>query len=48
MNAFPRLVLTSGNECKLREFRRLLAPLGIEVIAANGERNQASRVIEIP
>jgi XTP/dITP diphosphohydrolase len=28
---FPRLVLASGNEGKLREFRRLLAPLGIEV-----------------
>ncbi|HEX4883989.1 MAG TPA: RdgB/HAM1 family non-canonical purine NTP pyrophosphatase [Casimicrobiaceae bacterium] len=28
-----RLVLASGNEGKLREFRRLLAPLGIEVIA---------------
>jgi XTP/dITP diphosphohydrolase len=30
---FPRLVLASGNEGKLREFRRLLAPLGIDVIA---------------
>jgi len=30
---FPRLVLASGNEGKLREFRRLLAPLGIEVLA---------------
>ena len=29
----PRLVLASGNEGKLREFRRLLAPRGIEVIA---------------
>jgi XTP/dITP diphosphohydrolase len=29
---FQRLVLASGNEGKLREFRRLLAPLGIEVI----------------
>jgi XTP/dITP diphosphohydrolase len=29
---FPRLVLASGNEGKLREFRRLLAPLGIEVM----------------
>jgi XTP/dITP diphosphohydrolase len=29
---FPRLVLASNNEGKLREFRRLLAPLGIEVI----------------
>jgi XTP/dITP diphosphohydrolase len=28
-----RLVLASNNEGKLREFRRLLAPLGIEVIA---------------
>jgi XTP/dITP diphosphohydrolase len=28
-----RLVVASGNEGKLREFRRLLAPLGIEVIA---------------
>ena len=28
----PRLVLASGNEGKLREFRRLLGPLGIEVI----------------
>ena len=28
-----RLVLASRNEGKLREFRRLLAPLGIEVIA---------------
>lgn len=28
-----RLVLASGNEGKLREFRRLLAPLGIEVFA---------------
>jgi XTP/dITP diphosphohydrolase len=27
-----RLVLASGNEGKLREFRRLLAPLGIEVV----------------
>jgi XTP/dITP diphosphohydrolase len=27
----PRLVLASGNAGKLREFRRLLAPLGIEV-----------------
>jgi XTP/dITP diphosphohydrolase len=33
MNKFPRLVLASGNPGKLREFRRLLAPLGIEVIA---------------
>jgi XTP/dITP diphosphohydrolase len=29
----PRLVLASGNAGKLREFRRLLTPLGIEVIA---------------
>jgi XTP/dITP diphosphohydrolase len=28
-----RLVLASGNEGKLREFRRLLSPLGIEVVA---------------
>ena len=28
----PRLVLASNNAGKLREFRRLLAPLGIEVI----------------
>ncbi len=28
-----RLVLASGNEGKLREFRRLLAPLGVEVVA---------------
>ena len=33
MNDFPRLVLASGNEGKLTEFRRLLAPLGTEVIA---------------
>lgn len=31
--AIPRLVLASGNEGKLREFRRLLAPLAIDVIA---------------
>src|SRR2546423_10384234 len=31
--AIPRLVLASGNEGKLREFARLLAPLGIEVVA---------------
>jgi XTP/dITP diphosphohydrolase len=30
---FARLVLASGNEGKLREFRRLLSPLGIEVVA---------------
>src|SRR6202158_3671608 len=29
----PRLVLASINSGKLREFRRLLTPLGIEVIA---------------
>src|SRR5260370_762613 len=29
----PRLVLASGNSGKLRELRRLLTPLGIEVIA---------------
>jgi XTP/dITP diphosphohydrolase len=29
----PRLVLASGNAGKLREFRRLLAPLGIDVVA---------------
>ena len=28
----PRLVIASGNAGKLREFRRLLAPLGIDVI----------------
>ena len=33
MIAIPRLVLASGNEGKLREFRRLLAPLGIDVVA---------------
>jgi XTP/dITP diphosphohydrolase len=31
--AFRRLVLASGNEGKLREFVRLLAPLRIEVVA---------------
>jgi XTP/dITP diphosphohydrolase len=31
--SIARLVLASNNEGKLREFRRLLAPLGIEVIA---------------
>jgi XTP/dITP diphosphohydrolase len=30
---FPRLVLASGNEGKLREFRRLLSPLRIEVVS---------------
>jgi XTP/dITP diphosphohydrolase len=29
----PRLVLASGNAGKLREFRRLLAPLGVDVVA---------------
>ena len=29
----PRLVLASNNEGKLREFRRLLSPLGIDVVA---------------
>lgn len=33
MTVLPRLVLASGNAGKLREFRRLLAPLGIEVVA---------------
>ena len=33
MLSLPRLVLASGNAGKLREFRRLLAPLGIDVIA---------------
>ena len=32
MPALSRLVLASANEGKLREFRRLLAPLGMEVI----------------
>jgi XTP/dITP diphosphohydrolase len=32
MGSLSRLVLASGNEGKVREFRRLLAPLGIEVI----------------
>ena len=31
--SLPRLVLASGNAGKLREFRRLLAPLGIDVVA---------------
>jgi XTP/dITP diphosphohydrolase len=30
---FPRLVLASGNEGKLRELRRLLAPLRIDVLS---------------
>ena len=33
MTVLPRLVLASSNAGKLREFRRLLAPLGIEVVA---------------
>jgi len=33
MNGFSRLVLASSNMGKLREFQRLLSPLGIEVIA---------------
>ncbi len=33
MTALSRLILASGNDGKLREFRRLLAPLGIEVVA---------------
>ena len=33
MQSISRLVLASANPGKLREFRRLLAPLGIEVIA---------------
>jgi XTP/dITP diphosphohydrolase len=33
MRELSRLVLASGNPGKLREFRRLLAPLGIDVIA---------------
>src|SRR3989442_15087771 len=32
MKLFPRLVLASANEGKLREFRRLLMPLDIDVI----------------
>jgi XTP/dITP diphosphohydrolase len=32
MHAFSRLVLASANDGKLREFRRLLVPLGLEVI----------------
>jgi len=32
VQSLPRLVLASGNAGKLREFRRLLAPLGIDVI----------------
>ena len=33
MIALPRLVLASSNAGKLREFHRLLAPLGIDVVA---------------
>jgi len=33
VGSIRRLVLASGNAGKLREFRRLLAPLGIEVVA---------------
>ena len=33
MNSLLRLVLASNNAGKLREFRRLLAPLGIDVVA---------------
>ena len=32
MKPFPRLVIASANEGKLREFRRLLTPLDIDVI----------------
>ena len=32
MQVFPRLVLASNNPGKVREFRRLLEPLGIEVV----------------
>lgn len=32
MPAFSRLVLASANEGKLREFRRLLSPFGLEVV----------------
>ncbi|MEO6749625.1 MAG: non-canonical purine NTP pyrophosphatase, partial [Casimicrobiaceae bacterium] len=32
-DVIARLVLASGNEGKLREFRRLLSPLGIDVVA---------------
>jgi XTP/dITP diphosphohydrolase len=31
--SLPRLVLASGNAGKLREFRRLLAPLGVDIVA---------------
>jgi XTP/dITP diphosphohydrolase len=33
MSDLARLVLASGNEGKLREFHRLLSPLGIDVVA---------------
>ncbi len=33
VNPFARLVLASNNQGKLREFRRLLSPLGIDVVA---------------
>ena len=33
LTPLPRLVLASNNEGKLREFRRLLAPLAIDVVA---------------
>jgi XTP/dITP diphosphohydrolase len=33
VNPLARLVLASSNEGKLREFRRLLSPLGIDVVA---------------
>ncbi len=33
MIPIPRLVLASNNAGKLREFRRLLAPLGVDVVA---------------
>ncbi|HEX7273217.1 MAG TPA: RdgB/HAM1 family non-canonical purine NTP pyrophosphatase [Casimicrobiaceae bacterium] len=33
LQTLTRLVLASSNEGKLREFRRLLSPLGIEVVA---------------
>lgn len=35
MPPFPRLVLASGNEGKLREFRRLLSPLRIDLVPQN-------------
>jgi XTP/dITP diphosphohydrolase len=44
MPRFSRLVLASANEGKLREFRRLLAPLGLEVVVQSelgiGEANE--------